>query len=58
MREANTIKPLHRSVSKYDPESIFYNPSSRRCIAIAIFDASREAVEATGQIYDSTVITS
>ena len=57
MHEANSIKLLYRGVSKDDPESVLIHQAEEG-IAIAFFKASREADEATGHIYDSTVITS
>ena len=55
---ADAIKPLYRGVSKDDPESVVVIHQAEEGIAKAFFEASREAVEATGHIYDSTVITS
>ncbi len=49
MHEANSIKPLYRGVSIHQAEE---------GVAKAFFEASKEAVEATGHIYNSTVITS
>ena len=58
MHEANEIKSLFRGVSKDDPESVVVIHQAEEGVAKAFFEASREAVEATGHIYDSTVITS
>ena len=57
IHEANAVTPLYRGVSKDDPESIVVIHQAEEGIAKAFFEASREAVEATGHIYDSTVIT-
>ena len=58
MHEANSIKPLYRGVSKDDPKSVVVIHQAEEGIAKAFFEASRGAVESTGHIYDSTVITS
>jgi len=58
MHEANSIKPLYRDVSNDDPESVVVFHQAEEGIAKAFFEVSREAVEATSHIYDSTVITS
>ena len=58
MQEANAIKPLYRGVSRHDHESVIVIHQAEEGVAKAFFEASREAVEATGHIYDSTVITS
>ncbi len=58
MNEANSMKPLYRGSSKDDPESIVVIQQAEEGVAKAFFGASREAVEATGPIYNSTVITS
>ena len=58
MHEANSIKPLYRGVSKDDPESVVVIHQAEEGVAKAFFEASKEAVEATGHIYDSTVIVS
>ena len=58
MHEANAIKPLYRGVSKNDHKSVVVINQAEEGVAKAFFEASREAVEATGHIYDSTVITS
>ena len=57
MHEVNSIKLLYRGVSKDDPESVVVLHQAEEGIAKAFFEASREAVEATGHIYNSTVIT-
>ena len=57
MHEANAIKPLYRGVNKDDPESVVVIHQAKKGVAKAFFEANREAVEATGHIYDSTVIT-
>ena len=58
IHESNSIKPLHRGVSKDDPESVVVIHQAEEGVAKAFFEASKEAVEATGHIYNSTVITS
>ena len=58
MHEANAIKPLYRGVSKDDHESVVVIHQAEEDVAKAFFEASREAVEATGHIYNSTVISS
>ena len=58
MLEVNAIKPLYRGVSKDDPEPVFVIHQAEEGVAKAFFEASKEAVEATGHIYNSTVITS
>ena len=58
MYEANAITPLYRGVSEDDHESVIVIHQAEEGVAKAFFEASREAVEATGHIYDSTVITS
>ena len=58
MHEANSIKPLYRGVSKDNPESVIVIHQAEEGVAKAFFEASREAVEATGHIYNSTIITS
>jgi len=58
MHEANAIKPLYRGVNKNDPESVIVIHQAEEGIAKAFFEASREAVEATGHIYNSTIVTS
>ena len=58
MHEANSIKPLYRGVSKDDPESVLVIHQAEEGIAKAFFEASREAVEAKGNINYSMIITS
>ena len=58
MHEANSIKPLFRGVSKDDPESVVVIQQAEEGVAKAFFEANRDAVEATGHIWDSTLITS
>ena len=58
MHEANSIKPLCRGFSKDDLESVVVIHQAKEGISKAFFEANREAVEATGHIYDSTVIAS
>ena len=58
LHKANAIQPLYRGVCKDDPESVVVIHQEEEGVARAFFEVSREAVEATGHIYDSTVITS
>ena len=58
LHKVNAVKPLYRGVDKDDPQSVVVVHQAEEGIAKAFFEASREAVEATGHIYDSTVITS
>ena len=58
MHEANSMKPLYRGVSKDNPESVVVIQQAEEGVAKTFFEANREAVEATGHIWDSTVITS
>ena len=58
LHEANSVTPLYRGVSKDDSESVVVIHQAEEGVAKAMFEASREAVEATGHIWDSTVITS
>tara|TARA_Y100001968_G_C18875028_1_gene489050 strand:+ start:285 stop:476 length:192 start_codon:yes stop_codon:yes gene_type:complete len=58
MHEANSIKPFYRGVSKDDHEIVVVIHQAEEGIAKVFFEVSREAVEATAHIYDSTVITS
>ena len=57
MHEANSMKPLYRGVSKDDPEAVVVIQQAEEGVAKAFFEANREAVEATGHIWDSTIIT-
>ena len=57
MHETNAIKHLYRGVRKDDHDSLVVIHQAEECVAKAFFEASREAVEAKGHIYDSTVIT-
>ena len=58
LHKANAVTPLYRGVSKDDPELVVVIHQAEEGIVKAFFEESREAVEATGHIYDSTVITS
>ena len=58
MHEANTIKTFCRGFNNDDPESVVVIHQAREGITKVFFEPCREAVEATGHIYDSTVICS
>ena len=58
MHKNNAIKHLYSGVCKDNSESIVVTHQAEEGVARSFFEASREAVEATGHIYDSTVITS
>ena len=58
MHKNNAIKHLYSGVCKDNSESVVVTHQAEEGVARSFFEASREAVEATGHIYDSTVITS
>ena len=58
MHDAHSVKPLYRGFKKDDPESVVVIHQAEEGVAKAMFEASREPIEAGGHIWDSTIITS
>tara|TARA_Y100001968_G_scaffold318665_1_gene349185 strand:+ start:1010 stop:1288 length:279 start_codon:yes stop_codon:yes gene_type:complete len=58
MHEKAGMQTLFRGVSKDDPQSVIVIHQSEEGVARAMFDGAKEMIEASGHIYDSTVITS
>ena len=58
MHKASGITPLFRGVSKNDPESVVVIHQGAEGAAKKMFAGAREIAEASGHIWESTVITS
>ncbi len=58
MHKAKGITPLYRGVSKDDPESVVVIHQGEEGAALKMFEGARPIAEASGHIWESTVITS
>ena len=58
MHKATGVIPLYRGVSKEDPQSVVVIHQGEEGAAKKMFARAREIAEASGHIWDSTVITS
>ena len=58
MHRNSSVTPIYRGISKEDPKLVVVIHQVEECFAKAMFESFRAPIEASGHIWDSTVITS
>ena len=58
MHDAYAVTSLYRGFSKNDSQEVIVIHQAKEGVAKAMFEASREPIEAGGHIWDSTLISS